>query len=340
MKTEEDVYRETQQYIESDKHNRPCTLSSIKKILRTPKIVELIFSRPDVFRLDAEFIHIPHECRSEKILLQFVLGDPKRWSLINEDEQTLPLLIAFEFSKRKYEQISASQWGQWGQRGKKILYPKKSKKYRTYITNLCDIISSKIKDTISRDELVDIIQEYCRSNKVELKPVENYVHKYTEVDINIKKQLLILISGLPDSGKTTFSKMLSGIINKSICFDSDILLEQNIQFESLSSLVKDTNKVIIFSDLNAYRFFKDEEIKDMSVINIIVKPVSIKEMHRQSKYMSHIPFDEYKTNEIDKFNFDIIGDFIVVPNDYTDNLVRELDITIEEISKRLGLNLP
>ena len=43
QKTEEQVYNEIVAYINAKKHNRPCTLATIKKNLRTPKIINLIF---------------------------------------------------------------------------------------------------------------------------------------------------------------------------------------------------------------------------------------------------------------------------------------------------------
>ena len=138
MKTEEDVYKEIEDYINGYKHNRPCTLASIKKVFRTPRIIDLVFSHPDIFNLEMELIHVPPEYRSEKVLLHFVLESLVRLSLLSEDEQTPPLLIGFELAKRRYERISVLQYGQYGE---KIPYFGKNKTYRDDITAHCDCIS-------------------------------------------------------------------------------------------------------------------------------------------------------------------------------------------------------
>lgn len=338
MKSEEDIYKEIIEYINGKKHNRPCTLSSIKKQYRTQKIVDLIFSNPDVFNLEVELEHVPIESRTEEILLKFILNNPKRITFLTEDEQTLPILIGFELAKREYEYRSAKVWGIWRE---KLEYSEKGQKCRNDISAICDKISINMESINSTEDLINIIKQYCNSNKKQLQENEKYECKYDMVDFDTGKRMFILISGMPDSGKTYFSISLANDIKNSFCFDSDILLEKGLIDMPLSSLINENYRVIVFSDLYADKFFSKEELAGANVINILMKPVSIEEMYRNSKRMRHIPFEDYKKYEIDKFNYDgRIENPIIVLNDYTSNtLCKELDKVKEEIAKRLGIEL-
>lgn len=107
MKNENEVYNEILTYINGDKYNSPCTQASIKKIFRTKEIVELIFYRPDIFNLVAEIKHGPSDQITNEILVKYVLSNPYVIERLDDDLQTLPVMFAFEFSKRRYESISA-----------------------------------------------------------------------------------------------------------------------------------------------------------------------------------------------------------------------------------------
>ena len=111
MKTEEQVYEEILTYINGKNHKRPITLSTIKKDLRTEKIVDLVFSRPDIFNLEKELLHVPEGNLKEKSLLTYILWNPKNFESLSEENQTLPTMIAFEIAKRRYERQSAIAWG-------------------------------------------------------------------------------------------------------------------------------------------------------------------------------------------------------------------------------------
>jgi len=303
MKTEDDIYREIEDYINSGKHNRPCTLQSIKKEFRTPRIIELVLSRPDIFKIAAEFPHVPKEYRSEKFLTQFVLGNPKRLALhdengdlprfITEEEQTIPVLIAFEFAKRGYERRYALEWGQYEQwydgnhihrdYAGKIPYTGKTREYKDVIEEHCDLILNLLKESsrdinnISFSELASIIVEYCRCNHIELKPTEKCELKYSKVNFNLSEKLVVLVSGCPDSGKTTFSRILANCFQNSTCFDSDS------SFSLSLSEAKDNAEVVVFSDLYADDFFSQEEIGNASVVNIVISPTSIEKNVSQLK---------------------------------------------------------
>lgn len=338
MKSEEDVYKEVQDYINSENHKRPCTLSTIKKNLRTQKIVDLIFSNPNIFKLEKEMEFVPPECRTEDVLLRYVMSDPERINYLTEEEKTIPILIGFEISKRIYEEMSARWFGQWRET---FEYKGKSAEYRNDITAICDELSPKFKDKKSIEEMIDVIKEYCNSRQIELKAQEKYTCKYGNVNFDTGKRLFILVSGMPDSGKTYFSNYLVNDVDNSICFDSDMLLERNLLDARLTDLIEDKYSVVIFSDLYADSFFSKKDIGDSNVVNILMKPISIEEMHRNSKYMRQIPFDEYKKCEIDRFNYEgRLDNPIIVTNDYTKNtLCKELDKVKLEIAKRLGIEL-
>ena len=248
------------------------------------------------------------ELMSEDFLIQMVYDTPKllcskdekgpRIVTIPEEKQTLPVLVAFELGKRRYEKISAIQWGPYGE---KIPYTGKMLEFRETITDIADSVEEKIgtnnlkhsgtfKDSDKKDEfisaLVASIQE--ESTSTSLQPDEHYNPKYTHLDYNSDKKMLILVSGYPDSGKTAFSQYLASKINGSICFDSDQLLESNLLTVSLSQLVKPENNVVIFSDTDAFVFFSSQEIKeamgDTNIFKVYIQPSSIKRMLHHSKY--------------------------------------------------------
>lgn len=347
MKTEEQVYNEVLDYIKGPKHNRPCTLASIKRVLRSQRVVDLIFSRPDIFKLESEITHVPQECLTEAILVKYILSDPKYFESLDESLQTLPVLVAFEFSKRRYECISKYYWGSCAE---KIPYTGKILEHCNSISDICDEVLKKISNNpeegyLLRDYVVYIetasteILNYCSSHNKKLEKEEKYVPKYFGISFDIEERLFIFVSGRPDTGKTTFSNILSSRIQNSVHIDSDVLLERNLLCTPLPNLINDKIKVVIFSDIYADRFFKKEELGNARVINILMEPISIEAMHRNSKFMSHIPFEEYKENEIEKIRYDFLENPIVVINNYKGKMSAEADKVLEQISQRLGVSL-
>lgn len=314
-KSEEDVYEDLQRLMQIWKKNgtqnlfsKRSYLSSVKTEFRSPRICKIVFSNPDIFNFEEEIKYIPMELMSEDFLIQMVYDTPKllcskdekgpRIVTIPEEKQTLPVLVAFELGKRRYEKISAMQWGPYGE---KIPYTGKMLEFRKTITDIADSVEEKIgtnnlkhsgtfKDSDKKDEfisaLVASIQE--ESTSVSLQPDEHYNPKYTHLDYNSDKKMLILVSGYSDSGKTAFSQYLASKINGSICFDSDQLLGSNLLTASLSQLVKPENNVVIFSDTDAFVFFSSKEIKeamgDTNIFKVYIQPSSIKRMLHHSKY--------------------------------------------------------
>lgn len=96
------------------------------------------------------------------------------------------------------------------------------------------------------------------------------------------------MSGYADSGKTTFSHYLASTIGGAMCFDSDQLLERDLLNSDLSQLVRPENNVVVFSDLDAFIFFRPQEINDAmgntNILKVYIKPSSIKRMLHHSKY--------------------------------------------------------
>lgn len=213
--------------------------------------------------------------------------------------------------------------------------------YRNYISDICDKLPSKYNDEeiliySNRAKYVEKVSneiiEYCNTLNEEIVEEEEYISKYDVVDFDGKsKKIFILVSGCPDSGKTTFSRILASKIKDSICFDSDILLEKDLLAVPLDRLVSDNNRVVVFSDIYADRFFSDEELSDSIVINIYIKPISIERMHQHSKYMQHIPFEEYKKCEIETIKCSNPEEVIYVTNDYSKQILKQADNTIDKI---------
>lgn len=314
-KSEEEVYEDLQRLMQVWKKNdtqnlfsKRSYLSSVKTKFRSPRICRIVFSNPDIFNFEEEIKYMPMELMSEDFLIQMVYDKPKllcsmdeqgpRIVTIPEEKQTLPVLVAFELGKRIYEKISAMQWGLYGE---KIPYTGKTLEFRKTITDIADSVEERIgtnnlkhlgtfKDSDKKDEfisaLVASIQE--ESNSVSLQPDEHYNPKYTHLDYNSDKKMLILVSGSSDSGKTTFSQYLASKINGSICFDSDQLLKSGLLTASLSQLVKPENNVVIFSDTDAFVFFSSQEIKeamgDTNILKVYIQPSSIFRMLHHSKY--------------------------------------------------------
>lgn len=343
MKTESDIYNEVQNYIEGSKHNRPCTLASIKKVFRTPKVIDLIFSRPDIFNLNSEIKHVPSEYLTEKVLVKYVLSNPRAFYLLAEDQQTLPVMIAFEISKRRSEDISHRMWGSSGVR---FHYQGKIIEYLDCISNIANFMNNTLDYNKHLSDYISYIEQtsteilkYVKNNDVKLIKEKPYVPKYSNIDFNLNERLFILISGRPDSGKTTFSYLLAGRINDSISLDSDNLLNSGYLDKPLSEIVSNDRKVIILSDLYADRFFRKEEIGNARTVNLLMQPSSIEKMYRHTKYMYNIPFEDYKKHEIESIHYNI-ADPIIVNNDYTYKIQMEADRVLEEIFKKLDLSLP
>ena len=167
--------------------------------------------------------------------------------------------------------------------------------------------------------------------------------KYNEVYLGSKEKVFIFVSGRSGSGKTYFSKLLNERIPNSIYFDSDMLETELFEHKSLKESFdiynKEESNIIIFSDIEANKYFLPYEIKDSTIINILVKPISAEEGYKHYPLRELISFEDFKTY----FSEDLIlskdANPIVVTNDYTDNLHQDVDRVLEEITERLNLPL-
>lgn len=343
--TEEEIIRDLTKYIESKKRNRPSALSPIKKEARTRRICDLVFSRPDIFKLDTEIKYVPMDVLTTEMLIRLVLSWPKNISLLDDDLISTEIMVAYEFSKRRNEHIEAINWGSCGL---KFEYPNKIHKVRDSISDLCDELDVKFNDedilrsfTTYIDKVSEaIITLFERKKDVVLTTVDKVVCKYESVDINCDKPTLILISGNPDSGKTTFGKMLHYRIKDSICLDSDELAKRSRELDSLERLNSCNAPVVIFSDPNADHYFNERSMEKYNVINIVVVPRSIEKMYRHSKHKQVFPYEEFESLEKNKAFYEGYPRDITVVNDYDERLWGCVDDVLEDMSILLEFDLP
>lgn len=347
-KTEEMVYQEVTDYINAPKHNKPCMLQSIKKDLRTPKIIELIFSRPDIFKLDIEFPFIPENCMNEELVKKLLLGNPKRINFMNEKNEylikdeylTYPVLLAFYLSKDIYEYKSRKIWGGSSE---KISCERNIYGFVKNLISDADNLMSKItlenNEDIFKlgiDKTLRYLNEYLSNIEIPIYKdggCDLYKKKYSYVKFDLEKPLLILVNGMPDSGKSSVANNLSYVVG-GLHIDTDAIMER----PNLNDILNRCYNVIILSDTYAFHFFSENEMDNFEVINIVVKPSSIEKLHRNSKYLSNIDLDIHKKNELDKFihRYDHLENPIIVVNDY-ENIAEKIDTIIDEIKDRLLL---
>ena len=345
VRTEEEIIKDLMDYIASGKRNRPSVLAPLKRDARTQKICDLVFSNPDVFKLETEIKHVPMNCLTEEILIKLVLAKTENINLLSEDMMTVPVMVAFEFSKRRSEHFSHLEWGKYAV---KFKYPQKLHEVRDSIDSLCDELSLKYndKDTLGDYDLyVNKVSKYIvdffkEKEMIELQRMEKVKVKYSSVDVATDKRVLVLITGEPDSGKTLFGHMLSNQIRNSVAFDSDELSERGRVLEPLRNLVNPKTHVVIFSDPNAYSFFSDKDMEEYDVVNISIVPSSIEKMYRHSKYKQKATYDEYVAWEVKNAFCEGIYHDILVTNEYDERLWLEVDKVIEEMSILLDFPLP
>ena len=127
-KSEEEAYNDLLRLIGvwtkngTSRYHRASYLKSLKKEFRSARICELIFSNNLIFRLNEEIPYVPLDIMSENTLIKWIYNYPelicpvnqfgnKKDVYIPEEKQTLPVCVAFELGKRRYEKLSALQWG-------------------------------------------------------------------------------------------------------------------------------------------------------------------------------------------------------------------------------------
>ena len=367
-KNEEEAYYGLISNMEKWKKNRttqylrPPFLKSVKMEFRSARICEIIFSNDDIFDVNKEIPYIPLDIMSEDNLIRWIYEFPslvcnvdrmdrEKEVYIPEEKITLPVYVAFELGKRRCEKVSAIMYGT---SGAKYPYPKKALEYRKTLIAIADEIeelfgndffeqSFSLKDDKEKSafiqKIVDLSKE--KSNIDSVQPDVRYEPKYQEYDYILKEKLLILISGYADSGKKIFSKYLANTINGAYCFDSDQLLERGWLNKKLSQLINPEKNVVIFSDLDAFLFFRPEEIKeamgDANVLKIYIKPSSTKRMLQHSKYRQSEDIDSYTAHYERFHNNNNSGMDITITNDYTsDSMLKGCDEVIDMINKLFG----
>ncbi len=336
-KTANEVFNEVEAYIKGGNYKRPCTLSTIKRIYRTKEVIDLIFSHPNVFNLSAEIKHVPEELLTDELLMRFVLTNAKNFYEIDEQHQTLPVLLAFEMAKRLYERGSFVVWGRWGE---KLHYPENLIECKKFLVETCNEIERAIEQKYDVEEIIKSINNIA--NK-EIKTEENLfanVGIKEKITIPNGKKLMILISGMPDSGKTTFSCMLAECFNNAVCFDSDMLLRNNLVDQKLEVLVGQDPDVVVFSDVDADKFFSEKELAGYKTLNVVIEPESYRTAQINSKYAHFrvMSTDKYEETMKKKFNYDRISNAIRVKNDYSQSLFVERDRVVDTALQTLGKN--
>lgn len=342
--SEEEIIKDLTNYINSRKRNRYSALSPLKKEARTKSVCEFVFAHPDVFKLDVEIKFVPMNVLSTEMLIKLILDWPENISLLDEELITPEVMVAFEFAKRRTEHFSAREWHDYGI---KLKYPNKINEVRDSISDLCDKLGVKYNDELSTRDYTRYVNEVCESivtffqNKddIVLNTVDKVVCKYKNVDINTNKPTLILIAGNPDSGKTTFGRMLHYRINNSICLDSDELAKRGMEFAGLDVLVPNGTSVVIFSDPDADHYFSEKSMENYNVVNIIVVPRSLEKMYRHSKHKQVFPYEEFAAIEGKKIAYEGRYRDITVINDYDERLWACVDDVLEDMSILLEFEL-
>ena len=173
-----------------------------------------------------------------------------------------------------------------------------------------------------------------------------YECKYSSKNVkyNSKGQkLAILITGVPNTGKTTLARKLHTIIPEAKCFDSDYLMEKH-GFKTLpSDIITPEDNVVIYSDpsLLSDGNIDVKNIKSAmsnpNILTIYIKPSDIKLMSRNTKSLFHPDIDKLQA-EVNSYNiYESIADLTVI-NDYTDESLNiACDKIIDYIIKKYKL---
>jgi len=153
--SEEEAYNDLIRLIEvwkkngTTRYHRNSYLKSLKKEFRSARICEIIFSKDDIFDVNKEIPYVPLDIMTEEKLIKWIYEFPslvcnvdtmdrKKEVYIPGEKLTLPVCVAFELGKRRYEKLSALQWG--GLFGVKYPYPEKALKYRNTLITIADEI--------------------------------------------------------------------------------------------------------------------------------------------------------------------------------------------------------
>lgn len=302
---EQEIYSDLVNYINGRIYNRGCVLQSIKKELRTPRIIDLVFSNPQAFHLINEIEHVPEALLTPQVLIKFILSNPRYIAKLSDDELSFPVLMAYEFSKRY-----AERWTSYNSLDYKV--PLKYIAYQYDIVTKYQEINRHIKED---DKGAGALVYYDRVSK-ELNRYYGLngftvIHSHNLIDIMADKKIVVLISGAPGSGKTHFGDLLSSVFAYGASFDSDDLLINDTIGKPLDELVASYAKIIIFSDVDAANFFSEDDLKDKIVINITM----------------HTPHEEVPPVSA--------PDAIDVLNDFTEQIYGTAAQTVEAIINKI-----
>ena len=151
FKTEDEVLRYLENVVKKEKYCFPQTkgsyLRSIPPALRTSNVCAYILQHNNVFYIRKEIPYMSLDILTEDMIIKSVYDFPSllcpvdpfgnyRGELIPEKKQTLPVLVAFEIGKRRYERVNRQHYE----------YPEKAYKYIKTIRQLADKIMSEYDD--------------------------------------------------------------------------------------------------------------------------------------------------------------------------------------------------
>lgn len=308
-KTEEIVCKEVMDYINAPKHNKPCMLQSIKKDLRTPAVIELIFSRPDIFKLGIEAQYVPKENMNKEIAKRMVFSYPKLLCkkdkkgkfIIPEEFQNYEVFLAFYFSRaiiqqrqRDFSYASCDD----------IYDNENSIKYRDELLldliELITFISNKTQKDYWMVKLKDsyeYLNQYIKNKNANNYVDGNYEKKYDTVTIEHNKPLLIVV----EEKFPVFCKHLANLISNSY-FEKDYYFLQYIEDSFFEK-----EKIVITYDSGG--LFDSSDYNDDNMFVITIK----------------------------QFNGNFGKNEIIIPINYENYIDEVSDRVIDEIIRKLSL---
>ena len=271
---------------------------------------------------------------------------------IEKEMITTPVSVAMELRMRLRRVIINYNYGYGNPNMKRQLRINNSSESFSEITDIAEayMIKNNLYEafnvTNSLEQRAEYMQELCDKIIEVSKMVESektisssntktkYECKYSSKNVkyNSKGQkLAILITGVPNTGKTTLARKLHTIIPEAKCFDSDYLIEHHKIFPS--DIITPKDNVVIYSDPS---LLSDDNIDvkniksamgNPNILTIYIKPSDIKRMSRNTKSIFQPDIDKLQA-EVNSYNiYESIADLTVI-NDYTDE---SLNIACDKI---------
>ena len=333
-------------------------LRSIPKKHRSLKVIKYVIPRFSNVKDIIELIPFDLLKKEEinEILTLIVLIDPSVLESsrvkIEKEMITTPVSVAMELRMRLRRVIINYNYGYGNLNMKRQLRINNSPESFSKITDIAEayMIENNLDEAFnvanSPEQRAEYMQKLCDKIIEVSKMLESektisssntktkYECKYSSKNVkyNSKGQkLAILITGVPNTGKTTLARKLHTIIPEAKCFDSDYLIEHLKIFPS--DIITPKDNVVIYSDpyLLNDNSIDVKNIKSAmgnpNILTIYIKPSDIKLMSRNTKSIFQPDIDKLQA-EVNSYNiYESIADLTVI-NDYTDE---SLNIACDKI---------